>query len=88
MKKNVINLAANFSGQWIRDGAMHNNYPMGAAARQSVGRAAILKIAGGNKEKKSFILFYFYHLLLRILAVIGRYGPHLMIVIFVTQNNF
>ena len=26
--------------------------------------------------------------LLRILAVIGRYGPHLMIVIFVTQNNF
>ena len=29
------------------------------------------------------------HLLLRILAVIGRYGPHLMIVmIFVTQNNF
>ena len=28
------------------------------------------------------------HLLLWILAVIGRYGPHLMIVIFVTQNNF
>ena len=29
------------------------------------------------------------HLLLRILAVIGIYGPHLMIVmIFVTQNNF
>ena len=29
------------------------------------------------------------HLLLRILAVIGRYGPHLMIeMIFVTQNNF
>ena len=31
------------------------------------------------------------HILLRILAVIGRYGPHLMIVmIFVTQieNNF
>ena len=29
------------------------------------------------------------HLLLRILAVIGRYGPHLMIVmIFVTQDNF
>ena len=29
------------------------------------------------------------HLLLQILAVIGRYGPHLMIVmIFVTQNNF
>ena len=28
------------------------------------------------------------HLLLRILAVIGRYGSHLMIVIFVTQNNF
>ena len=29
------------------------------------------------------------HFLLRILAVIGRYGPHLMIVmIFVTQNNF
>ena len=28
------------------------------------------------------------HLLWRILAVIGRYGPHLMIVmIFVTQNN-
>ena len=28
-------------------------------------------------------------LLLRILAVIGRYGPHLIIVmIFVTQNNF
>ena len=27
--------------------------------------------------------------LLWILAVIGRYGPHLMIVIiFVTQNNF
>ena len=29
------------------------------------------------------------HLLLRISAVIGRYGPHLMIVkIFVTQSNF
>ena len=29
------------------------------------------------------------HLLLRILGVIGRYGPNLMIVaIFVTQNNF
>ena len=29
------------------------------------------------------------HLLLRILALIGRYGSHLMIVmIFVTQNNF
>ena len=28
------------------------------------------------------------YLLLRILAVIGRYGPHLMTVIFVTQNNF
>ena len=29
------------------------------------------------------------HLLLRISAVIGRHGPHLMIVmIFVTQNNF
>ena len=29
------------------------------------------------------------HLFLQILAVIGRYGPHLMIVmIFVTQNNF
>ena len=29
------------------------------------------------------------HLFLRILAVIGRYGPHLMIVmLFVTQNNF
>ncbi len=29
------------------------------------------------------------HLLLRILAVIGRFGPHLTIVmIFVTQNNF
>ena len=29
------------------------------------------------------------HLLLRILAVISRYGSHLMIVmIFVTQNNF
>ena len=26
------------------------------------------------------------HLLLQIMAVIGRYGPHLMI--FVTQNNF
>ena len=29
------------------------------------------------------------HHLLRILAIIGRYGSHLMIVmIFVTQNNF
>ena len=29
------------------------------------------------------------HLLLRVLAVISRFGPHLMIVmIFVTQNNF
>jgi len=29
------------------------------------------------------------HLWLRISAVIGRHGPHLMIVmIFVTQNNF
>ena len=29
------------------------------------------------------------HLSLRISAVIGRYGPHLMIVmIFVTHNNF
>ena len=29
------------------------------------------------------------HLLLRIFAVIGRYGPHFMIVmISVTQNNF
>ena len=29
------------------------------------------------------------HLLLRTLAVIGRYGPHLTIVmLFVTQNNF
>ena len=29
------------------------------------------------------------HLLLRILVVIGRFGPHLTIVmIFVTQNNF
>ena len=29
------------------------------------------------------------HFLLRILAVVGRYGSHLMIVmIFVTQNNF
>ena len=29
------------------------------------------------------------HLLLRILAVIGRFGPHLTIVmIFVAQNNF
>jgi len=36
-----------------------------------------------EKKKKE------YHLLLRILAVIGRYGSHLMIVmIFVTQNNF
>ena len=59
MKKNVINLAANFSGQWIRDGAMHNNYPMGAAARQSVGRAAMLKIAGGNKEKNKFYFILF-----------------------------
>ena len=32
---------------------------------------------------------YEKNLLLQILAVIGRYGPHLMIVmIFVTQNNF
>ena len=28
------------------------------------------------------------HLLLRILAVTGRYGFHLMIAIFLTQNNF
>ena len=29
------------------------------------------------------------HLLLRILAVMGRYGPHLMIVVIsVTQNSF
>ena len=35
-----------------------------------------------EKKKKN-------HLLLRISAVIGRYGSHLMIVmIFVTQNNF
>ena len=29
-----------------------------------------------------------FYLFLRISAVIGTYGPHLMIVIFVTQNNF
>ena len=32
---------------------------------------------------------FFNHLVLVILAVVGRCGPHLMIVmIFVTQNNF
>ena len=41
------------------------------------------KIYGEKKPEKN------PHFLLRILAVIGRYGPHLMIVmIFVTQNNF
>ena len=35
-------------------------------------------------EKQNKIIIF-----LRISAVIGRYGPHLMImVIFVTQNNF
>ena len=41
-----------------------------------------------RKQRQKYVIFYFYHLLLRISAVIGRYGPHLMIVmIFVTQNN-
>ena len=39
-----------------------------------------------NKQKKTNKTT---HLLLRILAVIGRYGPHLIILmLFVTQNNF
>ena len=40
-----------------------------------------------NQRQKIYI--YKTHLLLRILAVIGRYGPHLMIAMrFVTPNNF
>ena len=43
--------------------------------------------ADSNRQSKKNI-WKKNHLLLRILAVIGRYGPHLMIVmIFVTQNN-
>ena len=40
------------------------------------------------KEKIYGDFFFFNHLVLVILAVVGRCGPHLMIVmIFVTQNN-
>ena len=49
------------------------------AIRDANAKQSKTKIYGGEKT----------HLLLRISAVIGRYGPHLMIVmIFVTQNNF
>ena len=44
-----------------------------------------------DKADKIMKIYEKNHLLLRISAVIGRYGPHLMIVmIFVTQieNNF
>ena len=41
-----------------------------------------------SKQSKTKI-YETNHLLLLISAVIGRYGPHLMIVmIFVAQNNF
>ena len=50
------------------------------------------KMAKGNMHRLETIKKQNYlektHLLLRILAVTGRYGPHLMIVmIFVIQNN-
>ena len=49
------------------------------AIRDANAKQSKTKIYGGEKT----------HLLLRISAVIGRYGSHLMIaVIFVTQNNF
>ena len=42
-----------------------------------------------NSKQSKTKIYEKNHLLLRILAVMGRYGPHLMIVmIFVTQNNF
>ena len=41
-----------------------------------------------SKQSKTIFYYFVNHLLLRILAVIGRYGPNLMIVIiFVTKNN-
>ena len=44
-------------------------------------------IRDANSKQRQFF-FFLTHLLLRISAVIGRYGPHLMIVmISVTQNN-
>ena len=42
-----------------------------------------------DNQKQKYMMEKKNHILLRILAVIGRYGSHLMIVrIFVTQNNF
>ena len=46
-------------------------------------------ILDANLKQAKTKIYEKNHLLLQILAVIGRYGPHLMIVmIFVTQNNF
>ena len=46
-------------------------------------------IREANSKQSKTKIYEKNHLLLRISAVIGRYGPHLMIVmIFVTQNNF
>ena len=45
-------------------------------------------ILEANSKQLKTKIYEKNHLLLQITAVIGRYGPHLMIVmIFVTQNN-
>ena len=46
-------------------------------------------IHDANSKQSKTKIYEKNHFLLWISAVIGRYGPHLMIVmIFVTQNNF
>ena len=46
-------------------------------------------IRDANSKQSKTKIYVKTHLLLRISAVFGRYGPHLMIaMIFVTQNNF
>ena len=51
------------------------------------GQHALTGSSGTDNQRQKYMKKN--HLLLQILAVIGRYGSHLMIVmIFVTQNNF
>ena len=46
-------------------------------------------ICDADSKQSKTTMYEKNHLLLQISAVIGRYGPHLMIVrIFLTQNNF
>ena len=46
-------------------------------------------IRDANSKQSKTKIYEKTHLLLRITAAIGRYGPHLMtVMIFVTRNNF